>query len=241
MSSGFATVSETVEDALEAIIRAYREGAKDSLVNSTTPDIPKMARDLAGAWAADPKAGRVPARFRDVTSNRVKAELRRLSRLAEGDDLSTIIEGLHQPTIVALADHGCFILGRHRQDGVQIVASAKIALSALRRFRGTARLSTPVSIPPQRRRRIKTLVLKGAPENRRARFVRELVAKHYKLLTGKNATMSGRIADLGRPAGGKFLILLQCVFRALNIEASAELQAALAAYRKRKTPINTNY
>jgi hypothetical protein len=61
-----------------------------------------------------------------------------------------------------------------------------------------------------------------------------------KLLTGKKATMSGRITALGRSAGGKFLTMLQCIFRALNIEASAESQAALAIYRKRRKPKNTN-
>ncbi|MGA2638424.1 hypothetical protein [Methylocella sp.] len=215
-------MAKTAKEAVEAIIRAYNDAANGSPVDSFAFDIPKMARMFEGAWSADPKAGRVPARFRTITPFRVAEELRRLSRLSESDDLQALVKGLHQPTILALADFGCCILGRHRLDRRQIAASAKVALKP-----------RPCRVEKNSRKLRKTklpMAQKGAPENRRVRFVRQLVTKHYSILTGKTPTMSGRIPDLDRPAGGKFFDLLMNVFDALNIEASVEAQAAVAAY-----------
>ena len=223
----------------------------------------QLAGVIAHLWAADPNTGRAPTHFREITDDRLEQELVTLSRLDEESDVADEVKAIHQPTVVVLADFG-FVGAHHAgsDDRARLVAAAKRALRACAyvrtkvvssRSRPCSSAEIPKSLqltiaqinegnrafwaqrpkakrePPTQRKAVK-----GAPLNNRAAAARRILAKHYKLLTGRCPTMTGRSSDYGAPAGGQFFEFTKSVFAALNIKASPEAQTRQIAYPQRR-------
>jgi hypothetical protein len=227
----------------------------------------QLARVIAHLWAEDSNAGRAPTQFREITDDRLNEELVRLSRLDEESDVADEAKTIHQPTIVVLADFGFVGAHHAGSDDrVRLVAAAKKALEArayirtkAKRSRSRALSSTEIatSLPltiaqineknrvfweaekPKAKREQPTQrrVVKGAPANNRAAAARRMLAEHYKLLTGRRPTMTGRISAYCTPAGGQFFEFTKSVFAALNVKASPEAQTRQIAYPQRKARI----
>jgi hypothetical protein len=224
----------------------------------------QLARAIAHLSAENPNAGRAPAQFREISDDRLKQELVRLSLLDEKSDVADEAMKIHQPTIVVLADFR-FVGAHHAgsDDRVRLVAAAKKALEArayirtkAKRSRSRALSSTEIakSLPltiaqinernrvfweaekPKAKREQPTRrkVVKGAPVNNRAAAARRMLAEHYKFLTGRRPTMTGRSSDYRAPAGGQFFEFTKSVLAALNIKASPEAQTRQIAYPQRR-------
>ena len=224
----------------------------------------QLARLIAHLWAADPNTGRAPTHFREITDDRLKQELVTLSRLDEESDVADEVKAIHQPTVAVLADFGfAGAHHAGSDDRARLVAVAKRALRARAcvrtkiepsRSRACSSAETPKSLPltiaqlnernrafweaqkpkAKREQPAQRKVVKGAPPNSRAAAARRILAKHYKLLTGRRPTMTGRISDYGAPAGGQFFEFTRSVFAALNIKASPEAQTRQIAYPQRR-------
>jgi hypothetical protein len=182
----------------------------------------QLAKAIAHLWAEDPNAGRAPAQFREITDDRLKQELVRLSRLGEEGNVADEVKTIHQSTIVVLADFG-FVGAHHAgsDDRVRLVAATEKALEA------RAYIKT-------KEKPITRKVVKGAPVNNRAAAARRMLAEHYKFLTGRRPTMTGRISAYCTPAGGQFFEFTKSVLAALNIKASTEAQTRQIAYPQRR-------
>lgn len=76
-------------------------------------------------------------------------------------------------------------------------------------------------------------MLRGRLSSRLGPSVAASCAKAYEALTGKGATISTSATKIGHPASGPFLVLVTVVFRALQINASAE-NCARSAVRARR-------
>ncbi|MCJ2067709.1 hypothetical protein MKK75_02630 [Methylobacterium sp. J-030] len=146
----------------------------------------------------------VENRFLNLGRSGVDKELAVISRLA--DAMSAAIANAHQPTHATLSD-----LGVNRSDIFDFCSR----ISAACRTANTSAL--PIKVP-----RRKTA---GVPQ-----AVAISLAHYFQLLTGKPAAIS--TFEDGK-AGGRFLRLVEEVFEALPVDASAESCAREAVRRKR--------
>ena len=207
------------DEAQIALRALYGAVARPDIANETVELLASVAAFL---WNDDADAGRPPARFREVTPAAVKAELTALAR-GQAD-----LTNLHEPTVIALAAFG---VTWHPLTPPPVDVMALAAQQAL-----TARLYLP-----RTRRRSVDMHIDGragnkAPANNRAAAARKIFAAHWRALTGKRPTVSGRMADHQRPAGGAFLEFLSEAYAAINLTGSAEGQATRIAYGSKIKP-----
>ena len=182
----------------------------------------QLAKAIAHLWAEDPNAGRAPAQFREISWRPAETRTREIVSARREKRVADEVKKIHQSTIVVLADFG-FVGAHHAgsDDRVRLVAAAEKALEARAYLRPKEKLIT-------------RKVVKGAPMNNRAAAARRMLVEHYKFLTGRRPTMTGRSSDYGAPAGGQFFEFTKSVFAALNIKASPEAQTRQIAYPQRR-------
>jgi len=224
---------------------------------ATTPQRRRMAARLASTiawlWDGNANAGRGSTHFRIISDEQLRRELTRLSRLGENCDVVGEVKRLHESTIVTLADFG-FVAAHHagQHDLVRIIAAAERALKAdmTTKEKPSSEKCLPLTAAqinglnrafwkaknskPKHEHGTRGKFIKGAPRNERAVAARQMLAAHYKLLTGCRPTMTGRSVYYGTPAGGRFFKFTESVFAALNIKASVEAQTRKIAYPKRR-------
>jgi hypothetical protein len=117
------------------------------------------------------------------------------------------IDGLHEPTILALAAPSIVWLAR---GGLR-----RLAQQAANAARQADVSNVPLKCPRQ-------------PENCRAPVVANYLANEYETFTGKRPTVRTR----NGAAYGPFLELVRKVFRAMSIDNSAEAAARKAVRRR---------
>lgn len=168
-----------------------RQG-KDEHLRHTVSRLAKIAIDRT-------KPNQAQNAFAPANRATCEAELNSLIRVA--DDLVNIVSGLHQPTILALADAGLLRAHLH-QIAVQIkeaVARADVS-----------------KVDPQ--------LPKGRHRDEFARMIAGYLANQFHFLTGETPTI--RVHTPPHPSAGKaygpFLELITDVFSAMNIKASPE-------------------
>jgi hypothetical protein len=155
-------------------------------------------------------ASAIPSKFRKTSKATCIKELTELQACAA--KLIKCLDALHEPAIVALADHGfCNERRVVSQLARQLVNAADSAAKS------------GEDVPPDKREG------RGRPRKPQPLVVARMLAHNYRTLTGKRPTIRTHAGnDKEGQAYGPYLELVKAVFEAIGIDANAESMAKTA-------------
>lgn len=163
--------------------------------------------------------GTLPPKFSAVGRTQTAKELKELARLA--DTLAEHIDALHEPAILALVN-----VGLH-----------EVRLKLPPTLRDIAKQARQMDLD-----QVPTALLGGKPANKRAHAIADILAYHYRVLTGEEPSRRFDPYSGSAASQGPFIALVTEVFAALGLRENAEhvARAAIARHPKpRRKPVSS--